>query len=266
MSPCLENYKGAFLFPFHHQRISNIIFINFMTKTDTTENLSTKIFIKNWSIYRKIIAYDNMSHLSGYSKLKQIIIDEMGKPFSFVDLACGDAYYSSKILIETNARKYTGLDISEQALSLATENFKGSQIEAEFIKADFIDFPEYIDSEADVIWVGFSVHHLDRDEKLEFMRNIGEVLANGGIFMLYEPILLEGEDLKQYYIRFKRTFDEYWKGLDPEESDYLLEHVRETEKPETREGWIALGKEAGFSTAEKVFSERTGLYEIFKYK
>ena len=237
-----------------------------MTKTDSTEDLSTKIFIKNWSIYRKIIANDNMSHKAGYSKLKQIILDVMHKPFSFVDLACGDAYYSSKILKDTNARRYTGLDISEQALSLATENFTGSHIEAEFIKADFIEFPKFIDYEADVIWVGFSVHHLDTAEKLEFMKNAGEALANGGIFMLYEPILLEGEDLEQYYIRFKRTFDEYWKGLDPEESNYLLEHVRETEKPETREDWIALGKEAGFSTGENVFSEHTGLYEIFKYE
>lgn len=237
-----------------------------MTKTDTTEDLSTKIFIKNWSIYRKIIANDNMSHKAGYSKLKQIISDEMQRPFTFVDLACGDAYYSSKILKETNARKYTGLDISEQALSLASENFKGFHIEADFIKADFIDFRDFIDAEADVIWVGFSVHHLDTEAKLEFMKKAKEALASGGIFMLYEPILLEGEDLKKYYIRFKSTFDEYWKGLDNEESDYLLEHVRETEKPETREDWIALGKEAGFKSATKVFSERTGLYEIFKYK
>lgn len=237
-----------------------------MSKPETKENLSTKIFVKNWSIYKKIIENDNMSHEAGYSKLKKIIMDEIPGPFSFVDLACGDAHYSSIILEETNAKTYTGLDISEQALSFARDNFSGSQIESNFIRADFINFAEHIEKEADVIWVGFSVHHLDTTKKLEFMSNVREVLADGGIFMLYEPILLEGEDLGQYYLRFKKTFDKYWRGLDTEESEYLLEHVRETERPETTHDWIALGKEAGFADADKVFSERTGLYEIFKYK
>lgn len=237
-----------------------------MSKPEITEDLSTKIFVKNWSIYRKIIENDNMSHKAGYSVLKQIILDEIPGPFSFVDLACGDAHYSSKILAETNVKTYTGLDISEQALSFARDNFSGSQIEASFIRADFINFAEHIEKGADVIWVGFSVHHLDTKQKLEFMSNVREVLADGGIVMLYEPILLESEDLRHYYSRFKKTFDKYWKGLDSEESEYLLEHVRETERPETTHDWIALGKEAGFSTAERVFSERTGLYEIFKYK
>ena len=237
-----------------------------MTKPETTEDLSTKIFVKNWSIYRKIIENDNMSHNAGYAKLKQIISDEMQRPFSFVDLACGDAYYSSRILRETYAKTYTGLDISEQALSFARENFRDSEIKADFIRADFINFAEHIGPGADFIWVGFSVHHLETIDKLQFMKDVREVLADGGIFMLYEPILLEGEDLGQYYKRFKLTFDKFWKGLNNEESEYLLEHVRETEKPETTRDWIALGKEAGFVSANKVFSERTGLYEIFKYK
>ncbi len=198
--------------------------------------------------------------------LKQIISDEMQNPFSFLDLACGDAYYSSRVLNGSKAIKYVGIDISDQALSFAKDNFKGSQISADFIEADFVKFPEFLDSEPDVIWVGFSVHHLDSSQKLEFMKDIREVLAHGGLFMLYEPILIDGEDLKQYYVRFKNTFDKYWKGLDSEESEYLLEHVRETEKPETTQDWIALGKEAGFGNSEKVFSDRTGLYEIFKYK
>ena len=237
-----------------------------MTHPERKEDLRTKIFIKNWSIYRKIIENNNMSHKEGYSVLKQIISDEMRKPFSFLDLACGDAYYSSRILNGTKAAKYIGIDISDQALSFARDNFKESNIEADFINSDFVNFQEFVDTEPDVIWVGFSVHHLDSSQKLEFMKDVREVLADGGLFMLYEPILLDGEDLDQYYVRFENTFYKYWKGLDNEESEFLLEHVRETEKPETAGDWIALGKEAGFEKSEKVFSERTGLYEIFMYK
>ena len=80
----------------------------------TVEDISTEIFIKNWKIYRKIIENDNMSHIDGYNKLKEILNQEMNSPFSFLDIACGDAYYSSKILKDTKAQKYTGIDVSDQ--------------------------------------------------------------------------------------------------------------------------------------------------------
>jgi len=229
------------------------------------EDISTEIFIKNWRIYRKIIENDNMSHKEGYAKLREILTEEMRRPFSFVDLACGDAYYSSMVLRNTNAEKYIGIDVSEEALSLAKEEFRDSGIEARFVRADFINFAEFIETPVDVIWVGFSVHHLDTPEKLEFMKNVRQALSQDGIFMLYEPILLEGEDRGEYFKRFKQIFYMHWKGLSKEEGESLLEHVRESEKPETTGDWIMLGKEAGFNQAEKVFSEETGLYEIFKY-
>jgi len=228
-------------------------------------DISTEIFIKNWTIYRKIIENDNMSHREGYGKLRDVLIKEMRRPFTFVDLACGDAYYSSKVLQNTKAEKYIGIDVSEQALTLAKKEFAGSEIEARFVSADFIDFDKIIEAPADVIWVGFSLHHLDTPDKLEFIKKAKQKLSDDGVFIIYEPILLEGEDRSMYFKRFKQTFDIHWTGLTKEERESLLEHVRESEKPETTKGWIQLGKEAGFTRAEKVFSEKTGLYEIYKY-
>jgi SAM-dependent methyltransferase len=190
----------------------------------------------------------------------------MSRPFTFVDLACGDAYYSSRILQDTKAEKYIGIDVSEQALTLAKEEFTGSNIEAHFERADFISFEKIIKAPADVIWVGFSLHHLDTPDKGRFMEKAKRALSDDGIFLIYEPILLKGEDRSIYFKRFKQIFYMHWRGLSEEEGESLLQHVRESEKPETTEDWIKLGKEAGFNQAEKVFSEKTGLYEIFKYK
>lgn len=235
-------------------------------KSEIPVNISTEIFIKNWTIYKKIIQYDNMSHKDGYGKLREVLLNDMKQPFSFLDLACGDAQYSSKVLIDTQAQRYIGVDVSEEALAFAQENFTDSTIASEFIRADFVDFPEYINGEVGVVWVGFSVHHLETGEKLDFMKDVKKALSRDGMFMLYEPILLAGESRDQYYSRFKKTFDLHWRGLSKDEAESLLEHVRETEKPETAQTWINLGRDAGFSSSEKVFSEKTGLYEIFKYK
>jgi len=229
-------------------------------------DVSTEIFISSWMIYRKIIENNNMSHREGYDKLRDILIKEMRRPFSFVDLACGDAYYSSKVLQQTRATEYIGIDVSEQALTLARKEFEGTDIEARFERADFINFERVIETPADVIWIGFSLHHLDTPDKLQFMHKAKKALSSDGVFIIYEPILLEGEDKSMYFKRFKQTFDIHWRGLTKEEGESLLEHVRESEKPETPQDWIKMGYEAGFSKVEKVFSEKTGLYEIFKYK
>jgi len=228
-------------------------------------DISTEIFIKSWNIYRKIIENDSMSHNAGYAKLKEVLLEQMDRPFTFLDLACGDAYYSSITLKDTKAREYIGIDVSADALSFARENLKDSGIAATFIQADFFDFDRIVEQKADVIWVGFSVHHLSTEEKLEFFIKTKNALSENGIFVLYEPIFTEGEDLDKYCRRFKETYDLHWKGLDTEEEEALFEHIRESEKPETTENWLRLGKEAGFKEARKVFSERTGLYEIFKF-
>lgn len=229
------------------------------------ENISTEIFIKNWSIYRKIIENDNMSHKDGYAILKEILSDEMNEPFSFLDLACGDAYYSSRTLKDTKARQYIGIDVSDQALTLANQELKNLDIEFTLLRGDFFDFDKILEDPVDVVWVGFSIHHLETLEKLEFMKKVKNALGNQGVFMIYEPILIEGEDLESYYHRFEKTFKEHWRGLNKKEADSLLEHVRESERPETTIDWINIGRDAGFKRAEKVFSEKTGLYEIFKY-
>ncbi len=52
---------------------------------------------------------------------------------------------------------------------------------------------------------------------------------------------------------------------DYEERSMLLDHVRETERPETVSNWLRLGKEAGFSSAVALYSEPTGLYTLFSY-
>ncbi len=241
-------------------------FQNAKTTNHTSGEITSELFRLHWGMYRKILRDDYMSHTHAYGKLRDVLNGEIDRPFTFADLAYGDAYASSRYLKDTKVAKYIGIDLSESALGLAREETKRLDCETRFVTADFEDFDRFMDTPPDVVWVGLSLHHLDTDEKARFMAKVKKAVRDDGIFLIYEPVYIDGEDRDAYYERFKRVSDAVWTDLTPEERAMLLDHVRETEKPERIHDWLMLGKEAGFDLASTVFSERTGVYTLFKFK
>lgn len=227
---------------------------------------SSRFFRSNWSVYRKIIENNYMSHAEAYSELRKILIGEMDRPFSFLDLACGDAYYSSRFLRGTNVARYTGIDLSEAALSAARDELEILECGKALIIGDLKEFESVVEPPLDVVWVGLSLHHFETGDKAAFMRSVMESLSDDGIFLIYEPVYLEGEDRAAYFERIKGIINDAWTGLTGDETAMLLEHVRRTELPETRGDWLKLGKQAGFTAAEKIFSEFSGLYSLFMFR
>ncbi len=225
----------------------------------------TEMFRRHWDIYRKVVENDYMSHKAAYGRLRDIINAEAARPFSFADLACGDAYWSSRCLAETSVDEYTGIDLSEWALELAERELERVRAPRRLITGDFERFDKYLDSPPDVVWVGLSVHHLPGDEKERFMKKVRESLPAGGLFLIYEPTFIEGEDGSTYLDRFEDIVKRNWTGLTPEELDTVFDHVRKSDIPELPSEWIRLGREAGFGTAEAVYTDPTDLYTVFKY-
>jgi len=236
------------------------------TANKNSGDITSELFRLNWGMFRKILRGDYMSHKAAYGKLRDVLNEEMNRPFTFADLACGDAYATSRYLNDTRIAAYIGIDLSEAALEYAREETERLRCEKSFIVADFVDFDRFMDTTPDVVWVGLSLHHLETEDKARFMVKVRETLNKDGIFLIYEPVFIDDEDRKSYFDRFKRVSDVVWKDLTPEERSMLLDHVRDTELPETIEGWLSLGREAGFSEASALYSDPTGLYTLFRYK
>ena len=233
---------------------------------EVTPEISSGIFRRNWDIFRTIIKNNYMSHAEAYTKLNEVLTEEMVRPFTFADLACGDAYSSSRSLIGTKVAKYIGIDLSETALELARKEFEGSHVDAEFVITDFMNFDGVVEPPIDVIWVGLSVHHLSTEDKALFMKKVKQVQPQDGLFLIYEPVYMNGENRQQYCERLKNAVLAEWHILEHDEKQMIIDHVYECELPETTETWINLGKEAGYKSAEKLFTDRFKLYSLFKFK
>lgn len=224
----------------------------------------TEIFRKHWDVYRKILEHDHMSHRAAYEKLCEILNEE-GRPFSFADLACGDAYSSSRCLECTSVADYTGIDLSEWALGLAEKELEKVRAKKRLVLGDFEEFGRYVDAAPDVVWVGLSVHHLPTEEKGRFMKTVRKEIAPEGMFLIYEPTLAEGEKVEKYIDRFREIVSRTWTELTPEELEIVCDHVAKSDLPELPEDWIGLAREAGFQSGEVVYTDPLGLYSVFRF-
>lgn len=226
----------------------------------------TEMFRRHWDIYRKVLIDDYMSHKAAYAVLHKILNKEMARPFAFADLACGDAYASSRCLSDTNVAEYTGIDLSEWALELAGKELGRLTCRHRLITGNFEEFDQYLDSPPDVVWVGLSVHHLPPDEKAAFIAKVKKSLPEGGMFLIYEPTLDPGEDRSTYYVRFSEVATRIWTGMTKEELETIIDHVKKSDIPELPADWEAFGAQAGFKSVEAAYTDPTNLYTLFKYE
>ena len=252
---------------------------------------SSEMFRQSWSLYQKLVASNGMSHVEAYRSLHCALKRHMDyRPFHFVDLACGCATHSSQALQNTKVERYTGIDMSETALSFARQSIQPLNVQKELLVGDFCDYKNILekstqnqtgtntrnnnnnnnnnDKPLDVVWVGLSLHHLETPAKASFMQMIANhVSPSDGMLLIYEPICLPGQTREDYYERFQTVSQQLWSELlDATEIHLLFEHVTQQDIPESNETWLALGKEAGFSHGELIFSDPFGLYSAFCFR
>ena len=101
---------------------------------------SVRDFFNGWSLYRRIVDNDYLYHRSVREALSRWL-DDLGRPFSFLDLGCGDADFSSGILRGRSLQSYTGIDLSPVALDLAHQKTSLLGVPCSLITGDFMHHP-----------------------------------------------------------------------------------------------------------------------------
>jgi hypothetical protein len=81
----------------------------------------------------------------------------------------------------------------------------------------------------------------------------GATLADrSGIFLIWEPTLLEGENRAEWLDRFSACRVAFAAVTD-DEFAAMESHMRLADFPEPAESWRAMGHQAGFANAEQLF-------------
>jgi ubiquinone/menaquinone biosynthesis C-methylase UbiE len=237
-----------------------------MEKREEPESsTSQELFTQEWQVYRKMVDNDYLFHAGAYRSLRQFLIEEMDRPFLFLDIACGDASMSVKALEGTKVAGYHGIDISKQALDIAERNLAALGCPIELEQRNFVEALSTRQKKLDVVWIGLSLHHLRGPGKLEVMQRVRELMHGDGCLLVYENASPDGESREKWLERWDAQ-KSTWTAYIPAEWDYVTAHVHAADFPETEADWHNLGTQAGFRSTETVFISPSSLFRLYVFR
>jgi hypothetical protein len=178
-------------------KLSGIIEMNndleVSTGQPTGRETSATVFQEDWRIYQKMVEHNYLFHRDAYRRLHEVLTTGP-RPFQFLDLACGDATCSTQALSGTEVASYCGVDLSDDALQIASRTLSDLPCPVTLLRGDFAEALAEMRKPVDVIWIGLSLHHLRKEAKLAVMRAARALLDERGTLLVYENTSPDGED------------------------------------------------------------------------
>lgn len=204
---------------------------------DRTEiNNTVKEFFDSWSLYKKFVDNNMMSHKEIYGSI-DLEIEKSFKDdsFSILDLGCGDANFISKVLNKYNVKNYTGIDLSEEATKLARQNLRFIEDKINFVHKDFlVGMAEKVvnESKYDIVFTSYAIHHYTTKEKEKFFSLAKKLLNQTGILIIVDVVLSEHQILPEF-LKEELAFFTSFNALTQEEFESAANHITTSDLPET---------------------------------
>ena len=225
-----------------------------------------ELFARGLATYQKVVAANYMAHREVYDLLNRVLQAHAPDDFVFVDLACGTAPGSAAALTNTKVGRYIGIDISQPSLDVAKEALAPLQCKVDLRCQDFVDAIDDWAGPLDVVWIGQSLHHLrTARDKGAFMQKVQSLLSRDGLFLIWEPTCLEGEDREGWMERF-RAMRPYWSAISDEEFAAFESHHRASDYAESAASWMGMAKAAGFERTDELMTVPNQLARVYCFR
>lgn len=224
------------------------------------ENLLTaEFFNQQWQIYQKVLKNNYMGHREIYNVLHELLVKHWQKPFTLLDLGCGDGSFTTQALLNTQIAEYTGIDVSVPAIEDAKKNLAVTGCQGNFIIGDCWQLTNELaqnePNKFDVVFTSFALHHLQVEGKEDVIKNIKNLLKSGGIFILIDVVRQENEDRDSYVKRYLGNVKKDWTLITPQEYKMVDSHISSKDFPETQSNLKSISEKVGFSNFECVYRD-----------
>ena len=225
-----------------------------------------ELFNDRWKLYQKILSNNYMEHREIYDILHKFLHKYFQKPFSLLELGCGDASFTVKALANTNVAAYQGIDLSESALLIAQANMASTPYTKTFLQGDISErvsqLLEIQRNSFDAILTSFAFHHLSLEEKDVAIGKIFSLLNPGGTFIIIDMIRMEQESQQEYIQRYLESVRQNWQNLTTQEVEMVASHICGEDLPETQTTLYSFAKNHDFASWECLHHDAKNLSQI----
>lgn len=205
-----------------------------------------------------------MGHAQVYEILSRIFRKQ--PPFTLIDVGCADAADISSALRQSAIRQYTGVDNSAEALTLAEKNISELNCPTRLILGDYAEIKKNLPGSADIIWMGLFLHHLDTEQKKDFLSKSLELLSDHGMLLAHDPLLLETESREDFRSRLIRHGREHWSFLGPKDLEGASRHWTAHGRQESFATLRQMGLDAGFAAVDLLWSDPNQFYGLLLFR
>ena len=227
----------------------------------TVDQPDQSIFFEQWDIYKGVIDNNYMYHAELIDVVKEEV-NQFEAP-SILDLGCGDSYVISESLDDDREVDYWGVDSSDRALEFAKTSLDRVKGEITFINEDLLEALENIERSFDVIISGYSLHHLQTENKEKCFSLISDLISDQGVFIIYDLEKNSDETHDQYINRVCNIFSTEWNELDERAIENITTHVKDNDLPENEIFYLDNFESAGFSDMKKVFRDKDNVFTAY---
>jgi cyclopropane fatty-acyl-phospholipid synthase-like methyltransferase len=230
-------------------------------KTEVSE------FFTMWAIYNKVLTNNYFHHNEIYQAVSTLLAERFEKqPFTLLDLGCGDAHFLTHALQGKVIKLYRGFDLSDPALILAAKNIGTLNCKSELINIDFMTGMRQTNTKFDIIFTSFALHHLTLKEKTEFFRLANNILTDNGLLLVIDLMREPNETLPMYLDNFCQMIRNTWLKLNEHELTACIQHVRNSDLPETKAILSGLAESMHFSPAVNLYHSHKLQFLLFNKK
>ncbi len=222
-------------------------------------NTDNQFFNDQWQLYQKVLKNNYMGHKEIYEVLHNFLVNHFQKPFSLLDLGCGDASFTTQALLNTSISSYKGIDLSEAALEIARCNLELIPCEKTFIKGDIsTDVNQLVnkqDYSFDAVMISFALHHLSLEEKDSVISQISHLLKSNGMLIIIDVIRLEEEERETYIKRYLNHVRKDWSLISSQEYSMIENHISTCDFPETQNTLSEIARKHNFNRVECLYQD-----------
>jgi cyclopropane fatty-acyl-phospholipid synthase-like methyltransferase len=219
-------------------------------------------YFNGWERYQQVIKHNYMEHIEIDRVLHQYLAARASNPFSILDLGCGDASFSARLLANLSPHTYTGVDLSVTALELASHNLAALKIPIALKQQELQAFLSSSTDRFDVILSSFSIHHLDSDRKQTYLAQVKQHLNPDGVLLLVDVFRQEGESRQEYIDRYSNNIYRDWIELNLEVQQSLIRHIVDSDYPEWESSINKWSIAAGFKNIDLLYQDAHNTQKI----